>query len=537
MHTRTWLFAFGGAFAVLSGSAALFLMLEHSLDRNLPTPAGHFWVVSAVAVFCLVLSVPAALATLRSPDVGSLAVALAFVSVAGFFSVHGLATPGFLVDRLRAQATAPVAASPAAGLYGSLYGGADAGDPAGGAPATPVASAAPSAPAHVSHAYVVGLSARLAMLFGSLFLAAGVVNWPERLSARISRRAGSLTAVWALAMVGYAALAMAYPQFLPEAVVRSAELQNGTLLVVVLAGAFAAFRYAKAYQLSTSAVHGAAALASVLMVEAQLVMQYGETWWASWWIYHFQLLVGFGALVAGVTVEHVRGRGAVSALEQLSLRDALSQIEAGFSDSIRTLAASLEVRDPYTHGHGRRVAALAYYAGRELGFTPRRLRSVVQGALLHDVGKIGVPDSVLLKPAKLEVGEFESIKQHPDAGERLLAISRPGPIELAIIRHHHEWFDGSGYPDGLRGAAIPIEARLVAVADVYDALRSNRAYRTASTRERTEALLRAEAGTHFDPVCVEALLSVVDVFEREFAPETAWQRAVQPVTVSAPAAA
>jgi HD-GYP domain-containing protein (c-di-GMP phosphodiesterase class II) len=234
-----------------------------------------------------------------------------------------------------------------------------------------------------------------------------------------------------------------------------------------------------------------------------------------------------------VSAELFRGRSAVDALDRLSLRDAISQIEAGFSDSIRTLAASLEARDPYTHGHGRRVAALAYYAGRELGFSPRRLRAVVSGALLHDVGKIGIPDAVLLKAGVLTDDEFALIKSHPDAGERLLLIAGPGAVERAIIRHHHEWFDGSGYPDGLRGQAIPLEARLVAVADVYDALRSNRSYRPAWSRARTVELLRAETGTHFDPRCVESLLRVADTFEREFEPETAQQRMLAPVAPQA----
>ncbi|MSP22050.1 MAG: HD domain-containing protein [Dehalococcoidia bacterium] len=105
---------------------------------------------------------------------------------------------------------------------------------------------------------------------------------------------------------------------------------------------------------------------------------------------------------------------------------------------------------------------------------------------------------------------------HPHAGEQLLRIASPGTVERAIIRHHHEWFDGSGYPDGLSGDAISLEARLVAVADVYDALCSNRAYRTAWTRERTVELLRSESVTHFDTGCVEALLRAADVFEQEF---------------------
>jgi HD-GYP domain-containing protein (c-di-GMP phosphodiesterase class II) len=515
-------------FALASAGALVFFFMNHELDADLPAPTGHFYVVTAVALICLALSVPAAIATLRSSDVRLLALTLAFLSVAGFFSVHGLATPGFLVE-----------GNPY--LYGEH-------EEEGHAPGTPLsdqheahdatlAAADPTAGEHAedaasgTHPDVVGFSARLAMLFGAIFLAASAVTWPERFALALSNRAGTVLGAWGAVLVTYFVAGIVTPQFLPPEFLNHTELLTGTLVVVLLATGFAALRYTAAYLRSGLTLHATAALASVLMLEAQIGMHFGEVWYASWWVYHLQLLVGFGVLLTGVSVEHLRGRSAVDALERLSLGDALSQIEAGFSDAIRTLAASLEARDPYTHGHGRRVAALAYYAGREMNLSPRRLRGVVQGALLHDVGKIGIPDAVLLKGGTLTDEEFAQIKTHPHAGEQLLMFASTGAIERAIIRHHHEWFDGSGYPDGLKGEAIPLEARLVAVADVYDALRSNRAYRAAWSRERTVELLRAEAGTHFDPHCVDALLRAADTFEREFEPETAQQRSIAPVTL------
>jgi HD-GYP domain-containing protein (c-di-GMP phosphodiesterase class II) len=525
------------AFAVGSAAAVVYLFANHHLDADLPAPAGHFYVVTAVALICLALSVPAAIATLRSADVRLLALTLAFLSIAGFFSVHGLATPGFLVSGSPyiyeydeheeaahdAAASGTPAAAPSASTETDGYGDYDYGYGSYGG------GASTEAGHDVMHADVVGFSARLAMLFGALFLAASAVSWPERFALALANRAGAVIAAWAAVLSVYFFAGIIVPQYLPPEFLSKVELLNASLVVVLVASAFAAARYALAYRRSALPLHGSAAVAGVLMLEAQIGMHFGEVWYLSWWVYHFQLLAGFGVLLAGVSAEHLRGRSAVEALDRLSLRDALSQIEAGFSDSIRTLAASLEARDPYTHGHGRRVAALAYYAGRELGFSSRRLRGVVRGALLHDVGKIGVPDAVLLKPGKLTDEEFARIKQHPHAGEQLMLVASTGTLERAIIRHHHEWFDGSGYPDGLHGGAIPLEARLVAVADVYDALCSNRAYRPAWSRERTVELLRAESGTHFDPRCVEALLRAVDLFETEFEPETAQQRAIAPI--------
>src|SRR5690606_27190002 len=139
-----------------------------------------------------------------------------------------------------------------------------------------------------------------------------------------------------------------------------------------------------------------------------------------------------------------------------------------------------------------------------------------QGALLHDVGKIAVPDAVLGKPGDLTAGEYQVIKGHPSQGAMMLGSAFRGTTELAVIRHHHEWYDGNGYPDALAGDAIPLDARIAAVADVYDALRSDRSYRPAWTAEKAQALMREESGTHFDPACVEALFEVVDRFEAEF---------------------
>src|SRR5690606_1798821 len=127
-----------------------------------------------------------------------------------------------------------------------------------------------------------------------------------------------------------------------------------------------------------------------------------------------------------------------------------------------------------------------------------------------------VPDAVLHKNGALSSSEYDVIKEHPARGAEMLRHHFDQKAEAHVIRHHHERWDGAGYPDGLAGEAIPLEARIAAVADVYDALRSNRAYRPAWTAEKAQALMREESGTHFDPACVEALFEVIDRFEAEF---------------------
>ena len=154
--------------------------------------------------------------------------------------------------------------------------------------------------------------------------------------------------------------------------------------------------------------------------------------------------------------------------------------------------------------------------GEHVGLAPWRLRGLAQGALLHDIGKIGVPDGILRKPGPLTDEEYEEIKHHPERGELMLGAAFTGKVELAVIRHHHERFDGSGYPDGLAGSAIPFEARIATVADVYDALRSARAYRGPWDRPMALDYLREQAGVIFDPECVEAFFAVVDHWELQF---------------------
>ncbi|MEX2373704.1 MAG: HD-GYP domain-containing protein, partial [Dehalococcoidia bacterium] len=173
--------------------------------------------------------------------------------------------------------------------------------------------------------------------------------------------------------------------------------------------------------------------------------------------------------------------------------------------------------DGYTLGHGERVAALAVLIGQKMKVPGSRLRGIAAGALLHDVGKIGVPDAILHKPGALTDTEGDVIREHPARGADMLRNHFNQRVEEHVIRHHHERWDGTGYPAGLAGEAIPLEARIAAVADVYDALRSNRAYRDAFVREEAVRMVLDGAGEHFDPRCVQAFLAVVDRWEERYA--------------------
>jgi len=201
-------------------------------------------------------------------------------------------------------------------------------------------------------------------------------------------------------------------------------------------------------------------------------------------------------------LKHVNARLRASHRQSLryaaDLKKTYWRMERAFLNSLLALANALEARDAYTRGHSDRVAATARGLALASGLTSPAAETVAQAGRLHDLGKIGVPESVLGKCGPLTDEEWAVMRLHPLTGAQILA-----PLEffgdgMLIVRHHHERFDGSGYPDGLRGAAIPLGARIVAVSDVYDALTSDRPYRRRLSHPLAMERLRSEAGRTLD---------------------------------------
>jgi putative nucleotidyltransferase with HDIG domain len=175
------------------------------------------------------------------------------------------------------------------------------------------------------------------------------------------------------------------------------------------------------------------------------------------------------------------------------------------AEVLRELGGVLEARDAYTHGHSRRVTRHAERVAREMGLAPAQVAKVRTAAAVHDVGKLHTPRAVLTKPGKLTDAEYEVVKQHPVDGAAMVA-EMGDPEITAMVLHHHERLDGGGYPDGLGASAIPVGARIIAVADTFDAMTSGRPYRAASKHKVALDVLSQEAGTQLDPVAVEAFL-------------------------------
>jgi len=177
--------------------------------------------------------------------------------------------------------------------------------------------------------------------------------------------------------------------------------------------------------------------------------------------------------------------------------------------TVRAVSLTLEMRDPYTAGHQRRVAQLAVAIGERMGLPPDMLEGLHTGALIHDLGKINVPSDFLSRPGKLSDAAFGVIKSHPDVGAEIVdGIDFPWPV-ATMIRQHHERLDGSGYPNGLKGDDIIVEARILAVADVVEAISSHRPYRPSLGLEAALKEIRDKAGSHYDLGVVEACLKVI----------------------------
>ncbi|HVS03662.1 MAG TPA: HD domain-containing phosphohydrolase [Thermoanaerobaculia bacterium] len=187
------------------------------------------------------------------------------------------------------------------------------------------------------------------------------------------------------------------------------------------------------------------------------------------------------------------------------------QIRSREEEIALRLVAAAEYRDTDTGAHVRRIGLFSAALGRQLRWPAQMLDDLHVAAMMHDIGKIGVPDSILLKPGSLTAEEFEIIKQHTVIGASILEESHIPMLEMAaeIALSHHERWDGGGYPQGLSGEAIPQTARIVAVVDVYDALIHDRVYRPAWPEENVVALLRSDRGLHFDPQLVDAFLEIL----------------------------
>ena len=193
--------------------------------------------------------------------------------------------------------------------------------------------------------------------------------------------------------------------------------------------------------------------------------------------------------------------------ETIAERD---RVERMIMQVVKTLSGAIDAKDSYTNGHSLRVAEYSRKIARRAGYTDADLMKIYMMALLHDIGKIGIPDTIINKPGKLSAEEFAVIKRHPSIGAKILENITEFPDIATGAHWHHERYDGKGYPDGLAGENIPEQARIIAVADCYDALTSRRSYRDMLSQKAVREKIEKDKGLQFDPRFADIMLSMID---------------------------
>ena len=194
----------------------------------------------------------------------------------------------------------------------------------------------------------------------------------------------------------------------------------------------------------------------------------------------------------------------------IELADTYEKLEKAYLDSIQTLRYTVEAKDPYTRGHSDRVSEYSVLIGEALGLSEDDIKTLRVGGLFHDIGKIGIPDAILLKDSKLTDDEYSEIKNHPSIGAHILCNAEVFKDIIPIVKHHHERYDGHGYPSQLKGEDIPYLARITAVADAFDAMTSKRTYRNSLPIDVVKGEIEKNLGTQFDPEIGKVFLDILN---------------------------
>ena len=441
-------------------SVLLVLRLAPDLDLAGFSSLGHLLVVSGIASCALAAASAAMVTAVRSRQPGVIWLGIGCMAVGLFMLGHGLTTPGVM-----------------------------------GRPPNEWVGRFPYA----------------AMLVFALCLAAAGQSPMWRPNRLLRAHPFGALAVPTLAMASLVVAVVAFPTVLAGS--RPLRFEENTFDVLTAFGIVLLLSVMRTHglrwHLGYDIVQFAIVLAAGMSIAALVAFEHGKFGQLSWWDYHGYLLAGFGGAVYSVFRRRHQERALTDVLEVAFVDDPFDHIVLGYPAALRSLVRAVEIKDAYTHGHSERTAHLAVELGLRLGLPSDQLRVVARGAYLHDLGKIAIPDHILNKPGALTEEERLTIEAHPELGYEL-ASSAPSLAEaLPVILNHHERFDGGGYPAGVAGTNIPLEARVVSVADVWDALTSDRAYRPGWAPAMALAHIEAGAGTHFDPRVVKALVAVV----------------------------
>lgn len=453
-------YSFVGPIVAMILPLILFLCLRFGLltDPYFMDPEGHFYMVSAIASLSTIIAIAVGIAGKRLRNIKVSFLALSFISLALMFLLHGLSTPHLLLHETD----------------------------------------------------LTGVAAQLSMLLATIWLWLSSLPSDNKLVEFLSGWHKLLLPVWILLLSIVVIISMFFPHITHIVPLDVESFNLAIIFFTLLLNLITMFRYYQTYRFSRFPLQLAIVYVAGWFMLSQIIMVMGEIWRLSWWIYHYLLLASMIVMLIGLIKQYATKGTFISAMRALFTNDPFERITNSISPSVKDLVIATEKKDTYTVGHTFRVTMYALQLAEELQLRPEQLRVIAQGALVHDVGKINIPDDILNKPGKLSSEEREIIEQHPVSGYDMCRDLGFMKEELSIIRSHHEKWDGSGYPDRLKGEEIDLLARIVAVADVYDALTSERSYRKAWSHNEAMNVLLEEKGKHFDPTCVDAWMSLCE---------------------------
>ncbi|MDP4103482.1 MAG: HD-GYP domain-containing protein [Bacillota bacterium] len=445
----------------------IFEAFNTGLFRNLffDLPIGHFYIVSIVSILASFIAIVIGVVGRRIRNIKISFLSLSFLSLAFMFSIHGLSTPDFILGMT----------------------------------------------------HLPGISAQISMFLASFWLWLSSMPSDYVIIEYFAKRQRLLLPVWIFFLVLVSSIGMANPHILDNIFLNEKLLSIIFSIIVLLLNSITIYCYYQSYRYSRFPLQIAIVYSAGWFMVSQIIMARGAIWSLGWWIYHFLLLASLIVMIIGLVKQYAVKGTLSESLRSLFTNDPFERITNCLAPSVKAMVANIEKKDTYTAGHTFRVTMYALSLAKELHLYPEEQRAIVQGGLVHDVGKINVPDEVLNKPGKLLSEERLLIEKHPIDGYDMCRTLGFMKEELSIIRSHHEKWDGSGYPDKLKGTEIPFFARIVAVVDVYDALTSERSYRKAWTHSKAMEYLIENKGSHFDPKCVEGweqlCLSNPDVYQ------------------------
>ncbi|GFN31552.1 HD-GYP domain-containing protein [Paenibacillus xylaniclasticus] len=451
------------------------LRIFGSMDATVHAPTGHFYIVSVVSALAFLMALSVGIAGIRMRNVKVTFIAMAYITLAEIFILHGLATPGLLMH----------------------------------------ATSLPSA------------TAQMSILISVFWLWLSSMSSDRIIVRLLARRNVLLLPAWTVLLGTVCYILFQNASWFDNWQIFSPIFKISVTIVIAAIAAWTMRRYWQAYLAWGSKLHIMLVYGSGLMIVSQIIMVTGVSWKISWWMYHITLFLSVLFTLIGLTLHYSNRHAFGSSLLQLFRANPREWIETCLSPSVRAIIMATESRDAYTAGHNYRVALYALRLGERLGLNNEQLRAIALGGIVHDVGKLNVPDEILNKPGKLTPQERAIIERHPVSGYDICKRLGFMTEELSVIRSHHERWDGSGYPDRLRQERIPLLARVTAVADVYDALTSSRSYRKAMSHQEALAIIQAERGKHFDPACVDALLQLAVEDEMFFSQTSGSDRQLQ----------